>query len=456
MKKHWRMPGWALLLWIAGGCGHPSAGEEPGELPAPPPAVRILPLIDHTRVTDTHFETGDTIGVTIRQQTGTCYLDNGAFRFDGTQFAAEGVLWYNSREGTATLTACYPYHAAGVPGQFTVRSDQREASAYDASDLLGARSTEITPSAEAVQMTFRHLLSRIRIEVEADEEVQIQRIALGGLLPTVAVDWEQLTTGAASGTETEILACAKEPGSDYAALVPPQTAAMQVTVQTEWHTFTKRLVQLEMRSGMSYTLQLTVSDEESFEVAVKGEIEHWGDGGQLTEDPEAAPGGQQPGTGTLSYGGVSYRTATIGGREWMAENLRYQPAGGKVYYPARDDDQGLADVETNGLLYPYATALAGAPEGTEPVQGICPEGWQLPTIDELTALAAAADAEFFTLAGHFYALSGGAPQYAQAQSYLLSSTLSGGRLSYLELKTKQPTTLPSANIAASIRCVKAQ
>lgn len=463
-KKLWIAPLAAMLL--AAACSETLSDDCPESRPAQPRTIRIAPLIA-TRVSDTHFDPDDRIGVTLQLQSGSRYLDNQQFVFDGTQFAADDVVWYDSEEETATLFACYPYLSAGLPAQFTVRSDQRNGG-YDASNLIGACNKGVTPTAEAVQMTFRHLMSRIDIEIEAADEVNIGQITLSGLLPTVAIDWEQLTAGTASGTAAEIVASPKTANRSYVAAVPPQTATMQVTVTTDRSTLTKRLAKLEMRQGMYYTLQLAIREaDESLELVVKGEIENWEDGGPIGEDPEAGdtPGDEEsdpkkpsgptePDGGSLSYGGVSYRTQQIDGRVWMAENLRYQPSGGTVYYPAEYNDPRDADVETNGLLYPYATALAGASEGTEPVQGICPAGWRLPTISELETLAAKADGAFFTQAGHYMLT--GSQKYSTAQSYLLSSTLADGRLSYLDVSAKEVKTLPKGNIAASVRCVKAQ
>jgi uncharacterized protein (TIGR02145 family) len=92
------------------------------------------------------------------------------------------------------------------------------------------------------------------------------------------------------------------------------------------------------------------------------------------------------------------------GNKWMADNLRFVPRGRTVssnpvedagiWYPAANEsktaDPALA--ESLGLLYDAATAFdveavtlenAATFEG---VQGICPSGWHIPTVSELTAL----------------------------------------------------------------------
>lgn len=108
---------------------------------------------------------------------------------------------------------------------------------------------------------------------------------------------------------------------------------------------------------------------------------------------------------TLTYAGVTYKTVTLAdGNTWMAENLRYVPEGKTVssdpaeksgiWYPAANADKKAdpALAEKLGLLYDAATAF-GVDEITkenastfEGCQGICPQGWHIPTVAEMTGL----------------------------------------------------------------------
>lgn len=92
-----------------------------------------------------------------------------------------------------------------------------------------------------------------------------------------------------------------------------------------------------------------------------------------------------------------YKTVEIGNQVWMAENLKYLPEGSLTYTSSYRDpiysvyDYNGIDVEeakatdnyrTYGVLYNWAAAMAGSvssnnnPSG---VQGICPDGWHLPS-----------------------------------------------------------------------------
>ena len=104
----------------------------------------------------------------------------------------------------------------------------------------------------------------------------------------------------------------------------------------------------------------------------------------------------------ISYGllvdsrdGQVYKTVNIGTQTWMAENLNYKVqnswCGGAESGTATE-----GNCETYGRLYTWATAMGKSEDecghshecelGTGNVQGVCPDGWHIPTQDEWNAL----------------------------------------------------------------------
>lgn len=134
-----------------------------------------------------------------------------------------------------------------------------------------------------------------------------------------------------------------------------------------------------------------------------------GGGGEGTDKPgddTEEPGGEPEDPNTLTYGGVTYKTVTLSnGQTWMAEPLRYIPDGmtassdpaddnAHIWYPyevvdgtatAQTDEDAIAE---KGYLYDMYAMLGGVeitPENCmnfEGAQGICPDGWHIPTWEE--------------------------------------------------------------------------
>ena len=161
-------------------------------------------------------------------------------------------------------------------------------------------------------------------------------------------------------------------------------------------------------------------------VSASGEIENWTDEGELDFEGEGSveelPVEFTEYDGYFVYDGVEYKTVKLAdGNTWMAENLRFIPRGRTVssdpkedagiWYPAANEaktaDPALA--ETLGLLYDAATAFgveavtienAGTFEG---VQGICPEGWHIPTATEMTGLVGhSTNADYINTSAPYY------------------------------------------------------
>ena len=85
--------------------------------------------------------------------------------------------------------------------------------------------------------------------------------------------------------------------------------------------------------------------------------------------------------------GQTYRTTIIGGQEWMAGNLNYEPSPNSVdgNLTSHCYDEDASNCAIYGRLYVWAAAVGGT-EGSaaapSAIRGICPEGWHLPSIRE--------------------------------------------------------------------------
>ena len=113
------------------------------------------------------------------------------------------------------------------------------------------------------------------------------------------------------------------PDASYRAILVPQQGALTVTVSTrDGKSRSKTLSSATLESGRRYDMSVLVTNID-IELKLSGEVSDWEDGGSL----DVGDGGE---ASELEYGGDTYRTAKIGGQVWMAENLRYQPAGTEI------------------------------------------------------------------------------------------------------------------------------
>ena len=436
----------ALAVLIAAGC----AESEKGTL-----CVKIAPAI-RTRVTGLHFDTGDRIGLTISKGSAP-YAENVPMTYDGTAFTASGLSWYNDLNEKSVLTAYYPYAEGGRPDEFTVSSDQTQGNG--SSDLLAAVKTDVTPVSAPVGMIFYHVMSQLTIVVSNSSSAAVTGVSVGGLVPTAEIDYSAPKAAAKSGVAAaEVKACEVKPGATYRAILVPQQAALTVTVTTDdGRSHTKTLSSAQLESGRRYDMSVLVTNEE-IQISLSGDIGDWEDGGSL--DGSGSGDGGDDDSQTLSYGGVTYRTTTVGETVWMAENLRYVPDEALltkgIWYP--DGNEDAEYVREHGMLYSFTAALGGAQAVSgAPVRGICPAGWHVPYIDELQTLAAGSDFGF-TLAGMWNSVSNNYVSSAKS-GYLMSATTDDGGSSYSVLlfyaSGGNPAISPqTAANGVSLRCVK--
>jgi hypothetical protein len=232
-----------------------------------------------SRATELYFETGDEIGVTITREDGTTHAENAPMSYRGGVFTGN-VTWY---EGTtpSKIMAYFPYSETGVPTSFTVATDQT--TGYGISDLMGAVKTDAVPSTGAVGMTFRHLLSKIVVNVlQSDEE--ISSVVLQKSIPVATIDLANLTaTADPAATAADITTQTVTAGSLYRAVVVPQTVAFSIVVTSAGgKTYTHKLASAALKGGGQYAVKIELVRGE-LKVSMNGEIENWKNEDEIEE-----------------------------------------------------------------------------------------------------------------------------------------------------------------------------
>ena len=380
-------------------------GQEPVK---PDYDLRIEPVI--TKVDATNFESGDAIGLTVTRASGA-YATNQKMTYDGSTFNG-GLKWYEEGADEATLAAYYPY-AETVPTSFTVAADQ--SAGTSSSDFLAATKTGVLPTANAVAMVFQHKLSRLVIKVTNNAGYTIDAMTLKGAIPTAVIASDFTATVDDKAAAADIKAYPAEATTLYA-ILPPQTVALVVTVNAAGKEMTQRLAEATLVAGKQYTINMIVNPAD-IQVVLSGDIENWGDGGEIPADDSTPPVQfeEKLSDGYFTYDNVRYDVVKLkDGKWWMAKNLRYVPAGftvssdltavtAGVFNPLVLNADGSAAqfsnddavVAAQGYLYQAEVALGkkvgdlqsvAEAEALEGAQGICPPGWHVPTLDDILDL----------------------------------------------------------------------
>lgn len=374
-----------------------------------PGKISIEPVI--TKATEVDFETGDRIGLTIaKTNAAEKYADNACLTYDGTVFSGD-LLWYADAYSEADVYAYYPYDEVN-PDTYAVFEDQT--GGISQADFMAASKKGVLPTPNAVTMVFRHMMTKLVVNVENLSGAEITGVEIAGGKRITGINLMDMTLtedfdGGIPASVPQVKAYEAQAGRQWQAIIIPCTARLEIIITlSNGKRITQPLAEMTLKSGGQYTINARIL-EDNMIVSASGEIENWTDEGEIGFEGEGSteelPVEFAEYDGYFVYDGVEYTTVQLAdGNTWMTENLRFVPRGRSVsgdpaedagiWYPAANAEKTAdpALAETLGLLYDAATAF-----GTEAVtqenaadfegcQGICPPGWHIPTVAEMTGL----------------------------------------------------------------------
>lgn len=371
--------------------------------------VQVEPVI--TKATEVNFEAGDRIGFTMAKVNATeKYADNACLTFDGSVFSGD-LMWYADAYSEADVYAYYPYSANGTPTAYGAYEDQTEG--IGKADLMVATKKGVLPSPNAITMVFKHMMSKLVINVDNQSGADVKSLEIvGGPLVTgldlSSMSFTEYTDPVIDEVPT-YQAYEAAAGKQWQLIVIPGSQKLELAITlSSGKRITQPLALMTLKSGGQYTINARILQDNMI-VSASGEIENWTDEGEIGFEGEGTteelPVEFTEHDGYFVYDGVEYKTVTLAdGNTWMAENLRFIPRGCSVssdpsedagiWYPAANADKTAdpALAETLGLLYDAATAFGVEAITTENAatfegaQGICPRGWHIPTAFEMTGL----------------------------------------------------------------------
>lgn len=248
-----------------------------------------------TRVAGNAFEDGDSVGLFVANDTlpleiGGNLVNNEALTLNGSNWAAGRTLYWD--EGTYTAYAYYPYITtiSSIEDQpFSVSTDQSTTGnadatgGFEASDLLYAKTMGVKASAEPVSLTFKHIMSKLRIRLIKGEDFEGDmpddaEVIVHSTYTDATVD---LSAGVATvnGRGNRAMIKAKPEGNHtYSAIIVPQRLENRMPLVEVEMKGVSYLVEskFQFKAGTEHTINLIIQDNpDQVKIEIGGEVQDW-------------------------------------------------------------------------------------------------------------------------------------------------------------------------------------
>lgn len=248
-----------------------------------------------TRATATAFERDDMIGLYVADakaplEIGGNLVNNEALTFDGNKWTPNHTLYWD--EGLFNAYAYYPYikGISSITDQpFSVSTDQstaRTATAlggYEASDLLFATSKNIKASDSPVSLTFKHIMSKLKIRLIKGEDFDGDmptdaKVYVHGTVPTATIDLQAgVATRYVKGTRQTIIAH-QDGDTSFSAIIVPQRIDnrqpfIEVVMKGVSYLYESKF---QFKPGTEHLVNLVISENpDQVSINIGSEIQNW-------------------------------------------------------------------------------------------------------------------------------------------------------------------------------------
>lgn len=246
-----------------------------------------------TNIQTSAFDADETVDVYITEHNGgnnpTTYPQPIEYTTGAGGALTVGTQYYYPTSGNGVnIYALYPATAA-TGKLFTIAEDQSIDANYKASDLMYGKpaSNPVSPSANAVDIKFTHLLSKVTINLKPGENVTSldgAKVELLGVKPsttlTAGIDGHSITAASGDATPITVMTATETVTSGSAIIVPQTLPEMFLQVTLGGATLTGKLDSgaPELTAGNEYTYDITVNMRGGA-LEIEGSITPWDDGG---------------------------------------------------------------------------------------------------------------------------------------------------------------------------------
>lgn len=247
-----------------------------------------------TNIQTSAFDAGETVDVYITENNGgnnpTTYPQPIEYSTAaGGALTVETQYYYPTSGNGVNIYALYP--ATAATGElFTIKEDQSTDANYKASDLMygkPATNNPVSPSANAVDIQFSHLLSKVTINLIAGANVTSldgAKVELLGVKPsttlTAGINGHSITAASGDATPITVMTATETVTSGSAIIVPQTLPEMFLQVTLDGATLTGKLDSGApvLTAGNEYTYNITVNMRGGA-LEIEGSITPWDDGG---------------------------------------------------------------------------------------------------------------------------------------------------------------------------------
>lgn len=247
------------------------------------------PVAANTRATiDNGFVAGDAVGVFVVDYDSDGHAmkptlkgdraGNVKLTFDGTKWTANYQMYWTNSQTPADFYGYYPYDqqmesVTDYPFSVSRHQDNNAtttaAAGYEASDLLRAKTENVAPTSETVNMVYKHLMAGITVILERGTDFEPDEWA--ALEKTVLIENTKLSGTVDLSTGTVMVSTDASPApiiplrynGTWRAVAFPQTVAAGETVASvtvDGQTYQlKKDVSITYQSGKMHKMTITVN-----------------------------------------------------------------------------------------------------------------------------------------------------------------------------------------------------
>ena len=265
-----------------------------------PNEIRVEASVKQTRATGTSFEIGDKMGLYAVEYNGDNvaelqvagnFINNEPLTYNGTAWAGGRTLYWS--ENPCDFYAIYPCQKPATVSEylFDLPTDQNSPetdntlSGYEAADLLWAKATKVSREDGAVQLQFKHMMSRVVVKIERGETYEGElpediTVHLYNTVTTAVVDFTQGSLQKYAYGDKNTITMKQVSEDTFTAIVVPQnierrTPLVEVTMEGIAYLLS---YSTSFRPGYQHTITVTLNtspEQEKIKINIEGEINDW-------------------------------------------------------------------------------------------------------------------------------------------------------------------------------------